>query len=306
VASAFRRKELEQLNVRDAQLWHDCARAGDLEAAWALSDRIRGRGRGRNRAVPRHQQQIWDGEPLDGRRVLVRCYHGLGDTLQFIRYAAVVRKLAREVIVWAQPALLPVLCSVDGIDRLVALDDGTPRADYDVDVEVMELPYVFRSTLATIPATVPYISVEPASLRPDSRRRVGLVWRAGEWDRRRSLPFALLKPLLDLKSISWFRLQYGGRGDERHPNLRSLDVTGIAATARWIRTLDLVITIDSMPAHLAGALGVPVWTLLPAEADWRWLERRPDSPWYPTMRLFRQPSEGDWSAVIDEVRSALG
>src|SRR5688500_9698478 len=150
-------------NERDNQQWLQFARRGDFERAWQVSDRVLQRhARQPDTDRPRHEQSIWMGGPLDGARVLVRCYHGLGDTIQFIRYARALRAIARGVIVWAQPSLLRLLESVEGIDRLLPLDDGTPGTEYDVDVEVMELPFIFRSTLATIPNDIPYIAVAPA------------------------------------------------------------------------------------------------------------------------------------------------
>ncbi|MDP9348872.1 MAG: ADP-heptose--LPS heptosyltransferase, partial [Gemmatimonadota bacterium] len=259
---------------------------------------------------PRHEQWIWDGTPLQGRRVLVRCYHGLGDTLQFVRFVPWVRALAAEVTVWAQPALLPLLRTLPGVGRLLPLHDGTPGVEYDVDVEVMELAHVFRTTLDTLPAEVPYLHVDPSPLPTDGlaagRLRVGLVWRAGDWDERRSLPFPLLAPLAELPGVELHVLQRGPALAE-HPEGFGV-VSGsdsVLEAARVIRALDVVVTVDSMPAHLAGALGVPTWTLLHADADWRWMEGRADSPWYPTMRLFRQERPGEWEPVIARVAAGL-
>jgi hypothetical protein len=296
---------VDALDEQDAAEWMRRSRCGDFDAAWAASDRIRARhGWACDPTVPRHFQTVWDGTPLAGRRVLIRCYHGLGDTIQFIRYAPLVRSIATHVAVWAQPSLLPLLERMKGIDALLPLHDGAPDAEYDVDVEVMELPYVFRTTLATIPNAVPYFSADPIDLAADGLR-VGIVWRAGEWNARRCVPFAALAPLLDRKDLSWFSLQLAREHGEQHPRLRDAPADTVAATACSMAALDLVISVDSMAAHLAGALGVPVWTLLPHEADWRWLEDRTDSPWYPMMRLFRQPSPGCWSAVIADAGRAL-
>lgn len=296
----------KRLNERDAAAWLHCARRGELEAAWRCSDRILERTRGhRDSSVPRHQQQVWDGTSFEGRRVFIRCYHGLGDTIQFIRYMPFVRALASEVTVWAQPALLPLVNTVAGIDRTVPLHEGSPDVHYDVDAEIMELPWIFRSTLESIPRQVPYLAAAAAPLPPGDRPRVGVVWRAGEWDVRRSIAFGALTALLDFRGVAWYQLQHEIQPGEQHPGLHRLDTAGLQRLAQYIRALDLVITIDSMPAHLAGALGVPVWTLLPHEADWRWMEGRDDSPWYPTMRLFRQPVAGDWQSVLGHVKSAL-
>ena len=291
-----------------AGAWMRHMRRGDLAAAWAVSDAVlRGRGGAPRWHLPRHEQWVWDGRPLDGKRVLVRCYHGLGDTLQFIRYAPPLKEVAAEVTVWAQPALLPLLATVAGIDRLLPLHDGVPEVEYDVDVEVMELPHVFRSTLETLPAEVPYLHADPAPLPRDGRLAVGLVWRAGDWDDRRSVPPGELAPLAALPGVALHLLQRGPALAERRAGLGVVSGSDdVAEAARVMRALDLVVTVDSMPAHLAGALGVPVWTLLHAESDWRWMEGRDDSPWYPTMRLFRQPRPGDWSSVIARVAEALG
>jgi hypothetical protein len=289
-----------------SDLWMRHMRRGAFEEAWQLSDAVL-----KSRAgtpcwyLPRHLQYIWDGTSLEGKRVLVRCYHGLGDTIQFIRFVPLVRAIAREVIVWAQPALIPLLGSVAGIDRLLPLHDGTPEVESDVDVEIMELAHVFRSTLETLPSNVPYLSACPAVLSGEGARRIGVVWRAGEWDGRRSILFELLTSLFDVQAIGWYSLQHEPAADERHANLRQLDTAGLLRTAQCFRALDLLITIDTMSAHLAGALGVPVWTLLSTDPDWRWMEGRSDSPWYPTMRLFRQRRAGCWEPVIDEVIGAL-
>jgi hypothetical protein len=287
--------------------WMDHMRRGEFEAAWAVSDAVlRARAGVPCWHLPRHLQYVWDGRPLAGGRVLVRCYHGLGDTIQFIRYMPRLKALAAAVTVWAQPPLLPLLGTMDGIDRLLPLHDGTPDAAYDVDVELMELPHVFRTTLATVPAEVPYLRVEPVPLPCGGRLAVGLAWRAGEWDARRSIPLALLAPLGKVPGIAWYILQRGPGLIEWRDGFGILPrASNLFEEARLIRALDLVISVDTMPAHLAGALGVPVWTLLPAKADWRWMDGRDDSPWYPTMRLFRQAEDGVWGPVIMRVAAAL-
>lgn len=312
----------------DEQLdpWTRCMRRGDYEAAWRVSDAaLRERSGVPCWHLPRHLQYIWDGTPLTGRRVLIRCYHGLGDTIQFIRYAPLVCSVAREVMVWAQPALLPLLASARGIHRLAPLHDGAPDMAYDVDVEIMELAHVFRTTLATILRRVPYLGVasppapgggaagRDARLRPspapcerDGRLAVGVAWQGGNWDERRSIPFTELAALAAVPGVRLHSLQQSPGPAAFHPAFEATPETRtISGTARLMRSLDLVITVDSMPAHLAGALGVPVWTLLPQEADWRWMEGRTDSPWYPTMRLFRQEAPGEWASVVARVAAAL-
>ena len=295
-------------SAEDAGAWMRLMRRGDWTEAWALSDAgIRLRAGAPCWHLPRHQQYVWDGAAVTGRRVLVRCYHGLGDTLQFIRFAAPLRELASEVTVWAQEPLIPLLSTVAGIDRLLPLHDGTPEVAYDVDVEVMELAHVLRATPSTVGDAVPYLHVEPAPIARDGRLQVGIVWECGDWERdRRSIPFALLAPLAAVEGVALHAGQRGPGLAARDPSFGTLSGSDdVLEAARLVRALDLVITIDSMPAHLAGALGVPVWTLLPHDADWRWMDGRDDSPWYPTMRLFRQAAPGEWASVIDRVAAQL-
>jgi hypothetical protein len=301
----MREADGERQNARDARIWLRTARRGDLAGAWRVSDRIAARGPSPPAdRTPRHFQRIWDGTPVAGRRVLVRCYHGLGDTIQFVRYAPRLAAEAREVTWWAQPELLPLVASARGVDRVLPLHDGAPDIDYDVDVESMELPYVFRSTLTTIPAEVPYLRV-PAAALPPPPPNVGIAWRGGRWDTRRSIPFMLLARLLRIPGVTWWSLQHRAEAHEVHANLRRLDAVSVAALASVMQGLDLVVSIDSLCAHLAGALGRPVWTLLARPADWRWLVERDDSPWYPSMRLFRQRRPGDWPQVLEDVAREL-
>lgn len=290
-----------------ADAWVAHMRRGDFAAAWAVGDAVLRARAGRPCwHLPRHEQYVWTGEALAGRRVLVRCYHGLGDTIQFVRYVPMLARVAREVLVWAQPALVPLVRQIAGVTRVLPLHDGTPDVDYEVDVEVMELPHVFRTTLATIPTDVPYLHVAPAARPRDDRLAVGLVWAAGDWDPRRSIPVELLTPLARIPGVTLHVLQRGA-ARTRWPDgvgIRS-GSDDVVEAARVIRALDLVVTVDSMPAHLAGALGVPVWTLLQYDADWRWMVDREDSPWYPTMRLVRQRRPGEWAPVVRRVAGEL-
>jgi hypothetical protein len=290
--------------MKEVDQWIEAMRHGDFAAAWKISDALLLAPRAQD--LPRWQQSIWDGSAVEGKRVLVRCYHGLGDTIQFIRYAALLKKVAAEVIVWVQPTLIPLLRGVEGVDRLLPLHDGSPDVEYDVDVELSELPFVFRTTVESIPSRVPYLFVEPAVLPRDDRLRVGLIWRSGDWDERRSIPFSLIERLAQVTGIEWHILQrepfaagWDGQFGVLSGGNNPLD------DARVMRALDLVISVDTMTAHLAGALGVNTWTLLPYDADWRWLLNRSDSPWYPTMRLFRQPATDRWDLVLDEVIKEL-
>jgi Glycosyltransferase family 9 (heptosyltransferase) len=297
-------------NSQDSELredpWMSHMRRGEYRRAWAISDRVLAARRGAPCwHLPRHEQYIWDGTPFDARDVLVRCYHGLGDTIQFARYLPWLRARARRVALWVQAPLIPLVGTIDPAIELVPLHDGEPGVSCDVDLEVMELPYAFRTTLDTLPHAVPYIHVPRARLPAAGELRVGLVWRAGDWAEHRSIPFAQLAPLVALP-VSWYVLQ-GWPGLAERPAGFGIvagehDVHELACV---IRALDLVITVDSLAAHLAGALAVPVWTLLHASCDWRWMIDRDDSPWYPTMRLFRQRREGDWDDVVARVARAL-
>lgn len=289
---------------------------GDFEAAWRISDQVL-----RARIVrgetcfhwPRHFQYVWRGEPLEGRRVLVRCYHGLGDTLQFARFFRPLRSIAGHVQVWAQPELLGILQSADGIDGLLPLHDGAVDAEFDADIELMELPHALRVTSATLPRAVPYLSLRRmrgdafAERRPsDEAFNVGLVWRSGEWDDRRSVPLRALAPLAAIPGVRLYSLQRGSAQGQAAV-LRASDVSDadVEVAATRMQALDLILAPDTMIAHLAGALGLPVFTLLHADCDWRWMTERSDSPWYPTMRLFRQPRLGDWAPAIEQAAAAI-
>jgi hypothetical protein len=294
----------------DGDAWLRHMRRGAWSDAWAVSDAVlRARGGTPAWHLPRHEQWVWDGTPPDGRRLLVRCYHGLGDTIQFVRFAPELRRRGAEVTLWAQPAQIPLLATAPGGDRLLPLHDGVPDVPYDVDVEVMELAHVVRAAPETVGRTVPYLRADPAPIPRDGRLAVGLSWECGDWEReRRAIPFPLLAPLAAADGVRLHVLQRGPALAQAtaHPAFDcAAGSDDVLEAARVMRALDVVITVDSMPAHLAGALGVPVWTLLPHDADWRWMEGRDDSPWYPTMRLFRQPSPGAWEPVIARVVDEL-
>jgi hypothetical protein len=292
--------------------WFAAMRVGDFERAWEISDEVLRRRRATGATCwhwPRHLQFVWSGVPLAGKRVLVRCYHGLGDTIQFIRFAARLREAAREVLVWAQPSLLSLVATADGVDRVLPLHDGTPEAEYDADIEIMELPHALRIAFGSLPGPLPYLRLPAIPRDPmphGDGLRVGLVWEAGGWDPRRSLPTAVVSQLAGVRGVRLFSLQRGP-AREQAAALGATDISTESASeaAARMSQLDLIISVDTMAAHLAGALGLPVWTLLQAECDWRWMDRAEDTPWYPTMRLFRQPWPGDWDWVMDQVLAAL-
>jgi hypothetical protein len=286
-------------------------RRGDFERAWAVSDRILAERRARgdfDYAQPRHCQTIWDGRPLARKHVLIRCYHGLGDTVMFIRFANRLRAIAREVSVWAQPPLLPLIATMKDVDRVLPLHDGTPDLEYDLDIEVMELAHALRVTRAELGSSVPFLSApEPPILLPRAERfRVGVIWAAGDWAPQRSMRLADLEPLMRLPQVSLYSLQRGSARLQAKefpiPDIGSDDVETFSAT---LRAIDLFISVDTFGPHLAGAMGLPVWVLLHRNCDWRWMESGSATPWYPSMRLFRQRHEGDWRSVVEDVASAL-
>ncbi len=279
--------------------------AGDFELAWRESDAIAQRGNP-------DPHRFWDGRPFSGRRVILRCLHGLGDTLQFVRYAPLIRQEAKSLIIEAQPKLKELLEHAQLADRVITWgESGSP---WDQQVEVTELPRIFRTTIHSIPKRVPYIDVPFRSWAwEDDRRgllRVGIVWASSAYNPVRSIPIQQMARLFATPGVSFVSLQAGAEASEVEPWASRVVIlpeafTGIFATAQTIKNLDLVITVDTMTAHLAGAMARPVWTLLPYECDWRWMLGRADSPWYPTMRLFRQQQIGDWSPAIAAVQREL-
>lgn len=286
-------------------------RAGDFVRAWAITDRdLAALALIPKHTGPRHLQRIWRGEELANKHVLVRCYHGLGDTIQFLRFMPALKGVARSVTVWCQAELLPLVERAEGVDRALPLHDGTPCAEFDVDIEIMEVPHAIRAGHGAVEMRVPYLNLPPSDasvrLAPQcGSLAVGLVWEVGTWDKRRAIPPALLRRLSgDGRTL--YSLQRGG-GTERLPEAVARDIStpDIAALGHLIRQLDLVICVDTMVAHLAGALGCEAWVLLHADCDWRWPASGSLTFWYPTLRLFRQRAQGHWDEVIEEVRQKL-
>lgn len=271
--------------------------------------------------VPRrdYPQPLWDGSPLNGRTVLLHSEQGFGDTLQFARYAPLVAQTGGRVVLECQvPSLKRLLLSLEGAVEVVVA--GTALPYFDCHLPLLSLPGIFSTTLETLPAHIPYLAAPPAAVEEWKGRmgtspafRVGLIWfgrQSQVLNRKRSCPLAFFAPLAAIPNVELFSLQVGEGSEQLHDiSFTVVDFTecikDFADTAACMANLDLVITIDSAGAHLAGAIGVRTWTLLPYGADWRWLQKRLDSPWYPTMRLFRQESRGGWLAVIDSVADAL-
>ena len=286
--------------------WAQAMLRGDFETAWRICDAVLKQRRDSGLVCahwPRHRQFIWDGTPPHGKRVLVRCYHGLGDTLQFARLLRMLRRDAAHVTLWVQPQLIALLQDIPGVDRLLALHEGTASIDYDLDIELMELPHLLRLRLCDLPGTLPYLRV-PRRARADGPLRIGLVHRSGAWNPERSIDPALVAPLLNsAPHLRWYSLDYPA--SRAAPRLASLACEDMRRMACRMTSLDLIITVDTMQAHLAGTLGVRTWLLLPKASDWRWMLDRSDSPWYPTMHLFRQARAGCWQPVLEEMQHAL-
>ena len=260
------------------------------------------------------RQPWWDGSDIHGRRILLWAEQGLGDTIQFLRYVPLVAARGGRVLLQCQPQLHSLLREQKAIEQLLGSDDPLP--DYDVHCPLMSLPRLLSTTVQTIPAIVPYLCVDPnlvrqcsAALGDKPELKIGLNWAGSPHnrdDRNRSLPVEALAPLAQVPGVRLFSLQKGFRGPGPFP-MQFLEATeNFAGTAAVIANLDLVITCDTSIAHLAGALGRPVWTLLPFAPDWRWMLDRADTPWYPTMRLFRQPSRGDWTTPVRQIAERLG
>ncbi len=296
---------LRELNT----LWIELARAGDFAGAWRVSDTALAlRAPLDCSQWARHHQFLWRGESVAGKRVLVRCYHGLGDTIQFVRFLPRLRSMAREVVLWVQPTLIPLLQHQRwGAHELLPLHDGDPGVACDATIELAELLHVLRVEPELMDTEFPYLRVPRGNhFKSSQRARVGIVWRAGEWSPERSVPCELLSCLQKVREIDWMVLQRGPALSQWTHDFADIPaIENILDEVCLMRELDLLISVDTCSAHLAGALAVPVWTLLPFEADWRWMERRADTPWYPTMRLFRQRRAGDWTGVLESVLDEL-
>ncbi len=300
--------------------WVAAMRRGDFESAWQQTDRIEEARRKLQETVGFRRsdhQLVWNGETFHEKDVLIRCQHGFGDTIQFIRYCPLVKELAKSVHVEVQPALLELLDGMEGIDHLIDGWNTTTEKWHGVEIECMELAYAFRHNTRTLPRAVPYLPVDQLlNTRPllkvewPKQPKIGLVWASSEWDKERSVSPSDLDPFKLLRDAVVFSFQQG-RPDSDYEAF-SFPVTtisslteNIADAAVGLLSMDLIITVDCMTAHLAGALGRPVWVLLKHEPDWRWLDQGTNSPWYPTMRLFRQPRKGDWKTPIGQIASSL-
>lgn len=259
----------------------------------------------------------WDGAPLEGRRILLHSEQGFGDTIQFARYVPMVHDRGGVPILECQPPLAGLMWTLDGVEEVVA--HGDPLPPFDCHAPLMSLPEIFESTPGTVPADIPCLLGDSVDVEVWAKRllgqldphqlRVGLTWAGNPhnpYERLRSAPLEMFERLARLEGVAWFNLQKNAGAQpalKLYPMIE--DCSNFADNAAAMMNLDLVVSVDTAIAHLAGALARPVWTLLPYAADWRWLKDRSDTPWYPTMQLFRQPKRGDWESVIERVRVEL-
>jgi tetratricopeptide (TPR) repeat protein len=270
---------------------------------------------------PRYAQfAMWDGGDLRGKRILLDCEQGFGDSIQFVRYIPLIAERGGQPILATQPELRRLFQTVQGADKIVCPPEDIPN--FDVQCPLLSLGHLFGTTLESIPARIPYLSADPALIESwakrigkDDRLKIGLCWAGSpkhQQDSTRSLKLDDFAPLSKISTARYFSLQKSPDGQSpallpESPTMTdwTRELSDFADTAALIANLDLVISCDTSVAHLAGALGKPVWILLPMVPDWRWLLKRDDSPWYPTMRLFRQKKSGDWTGVISRVTEAL-
>jgi tetratricopeptide (TPR) repeat protein len=274
-------------------------------------------------------QPLWlGGFSIDGKTILLHAEQGLGDTLQFCRYAAMVSKLGAKVVLEVPSELMRLMRTLDGVDQLIEAGQALPP--FDCHCPLLSLPLAFRTDEQSIPSATPYLFADADSTRQwhqrihtpaDTRLKVGLVWAGGNRphvaelrknDARRSIAFDQLAPVLDVPDVRFFSLQKGTAAQQLSMSERcglvedcTQDLDDFADTAALVANLDLVISVDTSTAHLAGALGKPVWILNRFDTCWRWMLERSDTPWYPSARLFRQPALGDWDSVMLHTRDAL-
>jgi tetratricopeptide (TPR) repeat protein len=291
---------------------------GDFERGWAEYE---WRWKRPDFKPPPYGQPWWDGSPMPGKRLLLHCEQGLGDAIQFIRYAPLVKeRLGGKLIVQCPQPLRRLFTTMRGIDQLAS--PGEPAVAFDVQLPLLSVPRVMKTTLATVPAVVPYLAADNALVRQwreklDAKRgfRVGIFWEGSQKhpkNRFRSMPLALFEPLARVPGVRLFSLQRDAGREQLAVignRFRVVDLghqlDDFLTTAAALKNLNLVVTIDTAVAHLAGALALPVWVLLSCDPDWRWMLQRDDTPWYPTMRLFRQRAFGKWEEVMQRVAQAL-
>ena len=290
--------------------WVEAMKSGGFEKAWRINDRFGSHWPSAHR--------LWHEQSLQGANLIVHAKHGLGDAVQMLQYTQRLRKISASIqfrVPAGLEALLPYFSGVKSGMTSHSSPRETDRPNM-IELEMMELPYLFRTTIEDLPLAIDYLAVPEdisahyaTAMGCTNKRRIGIVWDGGEWDPERWVPLSLLSPLIASDTYEWWNLQGGSAAREGYGlpmrQLFSSSTQGLVALAAIISCLDLVITVDTLAAHLTAALGKPTWLMLKHSADWRWLSERNDSPWYPSLRLFRQRSCGDWRGVITSVARAL-
>jgi Flp pilus assembly protein TadD len=260
-------------------------------------------------------QPRWQGEDFTGRRLLIHAEQGLGDTIQFMRYLPLVKARGGAVIFEVQAPLRRLIVQSPAMDGIELVAEGKALPQFDLYCPLLSLPRIFATELSTIPTCLPYLAGDPVLHPPlparSKHRRWAIAWAGNPRhpaDRLRSLPGSALDRLAELHNVEFVSLQMGSAA--RPEILPLIDaapyLADFAVTAAVLAGADLVIAVDTALAHLAGAMGKPTWLLLPHVADWRWLTARSDSPWYPNLRLYRQPQPGDWTSVIEQIAGEAG
>ncbi len=286
--------------------WECSMLLGRFAEAWGISDELE--------AQP---QGFWDGAPLDGRHVMLRCLHGYGDALQFIRYAPQLRERAASLCVETHPAMVPLLQACDGVEQVITWDPAPAvMPHWDAQIEIMEVPRIVRANPTLDETAIPYLNAAKLTVTKETaavterllqrkaqgRLQVGFSWRSSDWNPLRSLSLLRLAAALEqVPGCNLYSLQHEGDAELAATESIAAELPDLAVR---MAQLDAVVTVDGVLAHLAGALGKPVLLLLPFAADWRWgLSDR--TPWYPRFQLFRQQAPGDWSHPLVQAGAAL-
>jgi hypothetical protein len=279
-------------------------RVGEFEEGWKEYE-ARWRLEGMKGGRPVAGKPIWDGSELAEKTILVRGEQGMGDVIHAARYFKLVAQRGGRVLVEMHEPLLRLMQSVKGVSGVVAI--GRELPEFDVQVAMMSLPGIFRTRMETIPREGAYVRVNEAA-REEVTLRVGICWAgsASPMARHRAMPAEMMRKLGEVKGVAFYSLQKERTGELPMAMIDPVpDVKDFADTAKLIAKLDLVISVDTAVAHLAGAMGKKTWVMLPSVADWRWFVNRDDSPWYPTMRLYRQKVRGEWEEVTERVAADL-
>ncbi len=293
---------------------------GDYERGWTQYEFRWKKPETKSRVLPKPR---WDGSALEGKTILLWCEQGLGDAIQFVRYASTLKKRGATVWLECPEKMTPLLSTVPGVDRVLP-EGGQLPPEFDLHAPLMSLPYLCGTKLSEVPADTPYLSVDASLQEPwrkelavSSTLKIGIAWQGNpkhRWDMHRSIPLQWFRMLATLPKVELYSLQKGAGTEQiataRFPIVdlgsRLDETTGaFQETAAVMQALDLVITCDSALAHLAGALGLKVWVVLSALADWRWMQDHEDTPWYPTMRLFRQTELGHWRPLFERLRDEV-